>query len=280
MSDPYLCDGPTCISFSGGRTSAYMLREILRAHGGTLPADTHVVFANTGRERLETLAFVYECAGRWDVPIRWVERDGSKPPGRRFCEVDFKSASRNGEPFAELVAERKFLPNGVMRFCTVALKIETARDFMRSLGYSRWVNVVGLRYDEPARVSKVRARDHGEWDVTCPLYDARITETDVLAFWKAQCFDLALKAGEGNCDLCFLKGRVVRERLMRARPDLAAWWIEQERAIGGRFHAHELGYAATMERVRRLPMLPMTLDPATAPTDLEDHDARPCNCTD
>ncbi|MBL0220253.1 MAG: 3'-phosphoadenosine 5'-phosphosulfate sulfotransferase [Myxococcales bacterium] len=261
-----------------------MLRRILQAHGGALPADAHVVFANTGKERLETLRFVHECAGRWDVPIRWVERDGSKPSGQRFREVDFKSAARAGEPFADLITERSFLPNGVMRFCTVALKIEVARDFMRSLGYERWVNVVGLRYDEPARVSKVRERDHGEWDVACPLYDARVTESDVLAWWKTQCFDLALRAGEGNCDLCFLKGRVVRERIMRERPDLAAWWIEQERVIGGRFHAHEPGYAATLDRVRRLPMLPMTLDPAAAPTDSldteEGYDARPCGCTD
>ena len=62
MRDPFLCDGPTVVSFSGGRTSGLMLRRVLDAHGGTLPEDVHVVFTNTGKERPETLAFVAECA--------------------------------------------------------------------------------------------------------------------------------------------------------------------------------------------------------------------------
>lgn len=64
MQSPYLIEGPALISFSGGRTSALMLKRIIDAHGGTLPADVFVAFANTGREREETLRFVHEC-GAW-----------------------------------------------------------------------------------------------------------------------------------------------------------------------------------------------------------------------
>ena len=64
MSDPYLIQGPALISFSGGRTSAYMLKQIIDAHRGKLPDDVHVAFANTGKEREETLRFVNECARR------------------------------------------------------------------------------------------------------------------------------------------------------------------------------------------------------------------------
>jgi hypothetical protein len=35
-----------------------MLRLLLDAHGGTLPPDCHVVFANTGKEDEKTLRFV------------------------------------------------------------------------------------------------------------------------------------------------------------------------------------------------------------------------------
>lgn len=249
-------DGPAIINVSGGRTSALMLRRVLDAHSGRLPADVHVVFANTGRERPETLAFLARCAEEWSVDLRWIER----APGGRVREVDYASVSRDGEPFAALIRERSYLPNPVTRFCTSALKIDTARDWMRALGYEHWVSVIGLRYDEPARVAKLRARDNPEWDVACPLYDARITKRHVSEFWRRQPFALALKPWEGNCDLCFLKGRSVRERIMRDRPDLAAWWIEQEQAIGARFLPHEPEYARTLDRVRRLPLLPIDLD--------------------
>lgn len=72
VSDPFRVTGPTCISFSGGRTSAYMLWRVLQSNGG-LPADAVVWFANTGLEAEETLAFVDKCASAWNVPIQWLE---------------------------------------------------------------------------------------------------------------------------------------------------------------------------------------------------------------
>lgn len=62
MSSPYRITGPAVVSFSGGRTSGYMLWHILDAHGGALPDDVKVVFCNTGKERPETLDFVERCA--------------------------------------------------------------------------------------------------------------------------------------------------------------------------------------------------------------------------
>ena len=47
--NPFLIKEPTCISFSGGRTSAYMLWRVLQSNGG-LPIEAIVCFANTGKE--------------------------------------------------------------------------------------------------------------------------------------------------------------------------------------------------------------------------------------
>lgn len=72
-TSPFYITGPALISFSGGRTSAYMLFMILCAHGGVLPDDVYVVFANTGKEREETLRFVHEVEVRWGVRVWWIE---------------------------------------------------------------------------------------------------------------------------------------------------------------------------------------------------------------
>ena len=99
MRDPFRIESPTCISFSGGRTSAYMLWRVLQANGG-LPADTVVCFANTGKEVEATLRFVRGCAKHWQVPIHWLEYRPTEPG---FAVVDFDTASRKGEPFEALI---------------------------------------------------------------------------------------------------------------------------------------------------------------------------------
>jgi 3'-phosphoadenosine 5'-phosphosulfate sulfotransferase (PAPS reductase)/FAD synthetase len=253
MTDPFKIQGPALISFSGGRTSAYMLWRILQAHGGALPDDVHVCFANTGKEREETLRFVQECGGRWNVPITWLEW---RPMPDRFATVDFYTADRTGAPFEGLIALRGRLPNPLQRFCSRELKVEPIKAFCRSLGWERWVNVIGLRYDEGRRVrNKLNENDNGShrWKSAMPLHDGKITRDDVMEFWADQDFDLGLQAYEGNCDLCFMKGTRILHAIIRADPQRAKWWIEQE-AAGNRFE-RDRSYASIADAVERQPVL-------------------------
>lgn len=293
---PFKITGPATISFSGGRTSAFMLRRILDE--GLAP-DVKVVFANTGKEMERTLAFVDACSRHWGVKIHWVERVGRVVTGdplvfrwlqkQSFREVDFPTASRAGEPFADLINERGYLPNPVTRYCTVELKIRTIRRWAVANDLAEATSVIGLRADEMHRVVRIKARvgsEKGEVDVVCPLADAGIRKSDVMAFWGGQPFDLGLSPWEGNCDLCFLKGQKKRMRVMRDHPESSAWWAAQEAAQeaaprasasdGGRFRNHGPTFAALAQYVRRSPMLPMFDDVVDDdPTDLGD-----CACTD
>lgn len=282
MGNPYLIDGPALISFSGGRTSAYMLKQILDAHGGTLPDDVHVCFANTGKEREETLRFVHECGSRWDVPIRWLEwqdREGRQTAaGDRFVEVGLNSASRRGEPFKALIRRKSYLPNATMRFCTAELKIDTLKQFMLSIGFTNWSNIIGLRADEMRRIAKSEARNEAgkeRWTNKWPMLLAGIAARDVWKFWlggnvdpKAltealpQGFDLGLYPYEGNCDGCFLKGREVLMWQERERPGYLDDWIEMEelassitqKPSGAQF-VTEYSYADLKRDVERQPLL-------------------------
>lgn len=269
---PYKITGPALISFSGGRTSAFMLHQIVQAHGGTLPDDVRVVFANTGKEREETLRFVHECGTRWGVHVHWVEWRDS-PDG--FDIVSFNSASRNGEPFARLIAKRNFLPNAVTRYCTTQLKVRPIGKLAQSWGWSKWTSVIGLRYDEGHRVLKAIARnDAGKdrWRTAMPMSKAKHTRADVMEFWAQQPFDLGLMGYEGNCDLCFLKARAKIQTIMRERPGTADWWIDQERRIKDRAMSRtvprfvtEYTYAQLSDEVARQGFLPFADD--------DEHDA-------
>ncbi|HGX3311213.1 TPA: Nin-like protein [Pseudomonas aeruginosa] len=233
MYDPFKISCPTCISFSGSRTSAYMLWRVLQANDG-LPADTIVCFANTGKEVEATLRFVRDCGAHWNVPIHWVEY---RPDVDGFAVVDFDGASRHGEPFEALIRKRQYLPNPVARGCTTSLKIRPMHRFVRQLGWTDWDQMIGIRADEQRRIAKIRARGHSTESrhetMRMPLADAGLTVREVAAFWQEQPFDLQLltvngRTLEGNCDLCFLKPQRQRLGLIKARPEAATWWIRME----------------------------------------------------
>lgn len=275
--DPFHLEGPAVVSFSGGRTSGYMLRRILDSHGGALPADVHVLFANTGREMPKTLDFVQACGERWNVPIVWLEYcDWEGKPRRLWREVTYDTASRNGEPLDIAIRKKGTLPKNLpgWRFCTSEVKVKTFQRWMKAHGHKEWSNIVGLRFDEPRRVANATAPNdkRGPWETSAPLHEARATRRTVLDFWASQPFDLGLEAYESNCDLCFMKGQATLDRMIRNHPERAEWWIEHERRSGMQFK--NTPYAAMVDRVHRLPMLPgIGLDDA-------DETGVACVCTD
>lgn len=236
MSNPYKINDATCISFSGGRTSAFMLYKVLEAHQMSLPSDAKVIFANTGKEEEATLRFVNECSERWNVPITWleyIEVNGE----HSFKVVDYKTASRNGEPFEQIIKHfNNALPNGRARYCSSNLKTRTFYRYLKSIGWDEWESFIGIRADEPKRVVKFRANPNPEGKhetVFLPLAQDNISSKDVSNFWKSQDFDLGLpningKTMHGNCDLCMLKPKAQILSLIQEKPERALWWIKQE----------------------------------------------------
>jgi len=220
------------ISFSGGRTSAYMLYKILEANNG-LPSNAKVIFTNTGREMEQTLDFIQQCSERWNVNVIWLEYD--IVDGKvTYKEVNHNSASRNGEPFEKLIVSKKILPNVLIRFCTVELKIKTAKRYLKNpldVGWKSWKNAVGIRYDEQDRLARPEKKDvFTRW---FPLNQALVTSKEIDDFWKQQKFKLNLpvvrnKTMYGNCDGCFLKSEEHLAMLCKEFPDKFQWWLDLE----------------------------------------------------
>lgn len=234
----------------------------------------------------ETLRFVHEQGARWGVRITWLEFDPTEP--FQTAVVGLNSASRNGEPFEAVIRERGMLPNPVASICSQYLKVKRAIAYMRDmLGLENWLNVIGLRHDEPRRVAKTMARNEGSkeaFETVLPLNSARITRRHVSAFWKAQPFDLALpdidgKTPLGNCDLCFKKRKATIMGIMRLFPNTPHWWIrmEMDAPALGNLRGPEL---ATFRADR--PSYRQMLEYVQDQGDIEDdgEESLPCGCHD
>lgn len=257
--DPFLITEPTAISFSGGRTSAYMLHRILESNGG-LPDEAIVCFANTGKEEEATLRFVQRCSDEWSVPITWVEFEWAEKGADRFRVVDFDTASRNGEPFEALIKSRNYLPNPVSRFCTVEMKVRAMHRYLKSIGWTQWVSMLGIRADEERRLAKISNQDYGKHEEKyAPLGVAGVAKEMVGDFWRNYHFDLELPnhngvTMHGNCDLCYLKGGAQIASLIAEKPERAVWWAKMESMAlssspdGARFRKDRPSYAQMLEQ--------------------------------
>ena len=240
MNNPFEINTPTCISFSGGRTSAYMLYRVLEAHHMSLPTEAVVCFANTGKEEEATLKFIHDCSTNWNVPIVWLEWRDNKVG---YEVVSYETAARNGEPFRDMCIKKKALPNGFMRFCTGELKIDIVHKYLKDQNIGTDENpcdqMVGIRSDEQRRVAKMRGSNGAQrkknWigDFLTPLADAGVIASHIGDFWESQPFNLNTpmyngKSFHSNCDLCFHKPVSQLVSLIQEKPERAIWWVEME----------------------------------------------------
>lgn len=214
------------ISFSGGRTSAYMTQLLLNHYSGVY--EMIVVFANTGKEREETLQFIQRCDEYFKFNVIWVEAitNPEHRKGVRARVVNFETASRNGEPFEDMI-KKHGMPSVASPHCTRELKRYTIQAYAKSIGWKNYQTAIGIRVDEIDRVK-------GDKKFIYPLvsYQHGVKKNDINKFWSEQPFDLELKSYEGNCDLCFKKSFRKLMTLVNENPKLTDWYKDMESKYG------------------------------------------------
>lgn len=202
------------ISFSGGRTSALMLKLILDRMASEYDRIA-VTFCNTGQEHEETLKFV-NAVDQWlEAGVVWLEAVVHPEHGKGTTHriVNFETADRAGAVF-ESVIKKYGIPNPVFRnLCNRELKLRVMDSYCRSIGWETgsYDTAIGIRADEIDRVNP----DHRALRLVYPLVDEGVTKTDVLAWWSKQPFDLQIPEHYGNCVWCWKKS--LRKHLTLAR---------------------------------------------------------------
>lgn len=190
-------------NFSGGKTSAYMVIHYYQQ--GDL-----VIFCDTGREHDKTYKFINDFEAFENIPVTRLKYEGG---------------------FEKLIEKRKAIPNQFKRFCTIELKIKTCRRYLRSLGYTKYENFVGFRYDEPLRVKRRKQMWKHVID-KFPLYEDKIDKAQINNYWNTKPYNLEIPSILGNCTLCFMKGKNAIMAILREHPELAKPWIEDEKRSG------------------------------------------------
>jgi 3'-phosphoadenosine 5'-phosphosulfate sulfotransferase (PAPS reductase)/FAD synthetase len=197
------------ISFSGGRTSGYMTKKILDTKAGEY--EIKVIFANTGFENEATLQFVHDCDTQFGFNTVWLEGVTNEEMGVGMSHklVTFETASRNGEPFEEMI-QKYGITNMQSPQCTRNLKRYPIESYLKSIGWGKrdYDLAIGIRTDELRRVKDDKSRS-----VVYPLVDwFPADKQDVLDWWEDQAFDLQLLEHQGNCKTCWKKSM---SKLMR-----------------------------------------------------------------
>jgi hypothetical protein len=163
-----------------------------------------IAFANTGEEHPKTLEYVENADREYGFGVVWLEAvfDPKKGAGTRHRVVNFKTASRNGEPFESMVAKHG-LPNSQFPHCTRETKLYPIRSYLRSRGWEAgsYNTAIGIRADEVDRISPKSIRDGALY----PLIDWGITKEDVLAWELKEPVRLGIPEHYGNCKWCWKK---------------------------------------------------------------------------
>jgi len=225
------------ISFSGGRTSAYMTWWLWNEWEDRHNWEMIVVFANTGKEVEGTLFFVDECSQEWGIPIVWVEAKCKDDNGVPFSEkgwsvrhkiVTYETASRKGEPFEEMISMLG-IPSSNAPFCSYQLKKIPIDHYAHSIGWDDYVVAIGIRMDEPKRLE--RYKDNPNAIVPLATLNPKF-KIEIIIWWAKQSFDLGIHPDDGNCDNCWKKGDLVLTRNMVRKPNSFNWWQDMINKYG------------------------------------------------
>jgi hypothetical protein len=193
-----------------------------------------VLFANTGLEHEETYNFINKCDKLLNFNTVWIEYVIDKSSeDDSFKIVDYKSASRKGEPF-EAMVNKYGVPNKTAPFCGNFLKLKVIRNYASKIGLKQntYLLAVGIRVDDFERMS-IKSK---EQNILYPLVSMFPTNKyDINRFWLNMPFDLKLKSYETNCKTCWRKSLRILMTIARERPEWYKEFILYERKYRKKF---------------------------------------------
>lgn len=223
------------ISFSGGRTSAYLLYLFKN------DPDAHFVFMDTGAEHPATYQFIRDIVKHWEINLVClrVVYNETLGKGNSYKQISVDDIQQDLEPWIGMLSKYG-CPSYDMPYCTARMKTEPFQKYCNDkFGKKNYETWLGIRIDETKRL--------GEKDGIRYLAEiSDFAKDDVLDWWELQDFDLGITEHLGNCVFCIKKGLNKVALATKDEPEQAVKWIKATEGsnvrMSGRKHNHQRMY--------------------------------------
>lgn len=202
------------VTVSGGRSSARMARHIqtsekFKAHNKIY------VFANTGKERPETIEFLKNIERVWKMPLVKIEGVYSEimGVGVKYKIVDWEDLDMSGRVYKEAVkhknkGEFRGLPHKDAPYCSEMLKTLPCKKLCDEIfGVNNYKKAIGFRKEDiPKRItfSTLKLDDRRIFPLLTD-FKKPVSQIDLNKWWDKQPFKLELHGKYGNCEDCWKK---------------------------------------------------------------------------
>ena len=201
------------VSFSGGRTSAYLvhLMEQKRSVDGW---DVSYVFMDTGAEHPKTYDFVRNVSKYFWVEITCLRVDINPELGKgnSYKVVSIDDICQDLQPWKDMI-KKYGVPYYGGAFCTDRMKLGPFTKYCNdNFGKGNYTTWLGIRADEPKRLSE---KDGIRFLAELSDFE----KPDVLDWWREQEFDLGIDEWNGNCVFCFKKSDLKLAAAQRDNPE-------------------------------------------------------------
>jgi len=185
------------VSFSGGRTSAYLVYVIegMRQRGEI--DNVHYVFMDTGAEHPKTYEFIKNVVNHFKIDLVCIRAKINPKHGVGTTYQIVDEIGCDMKPWKDFV-NKYGTPYSHIAHCTARLKTDPYEKWIKE-NFKEYTTWLGIRADEPQRLRK---RPNVKYLADVSDYE----KEDILEFWRSMPFDLNLSEWLGNCVFCVKKG--------------------------------------------------------------------------
>lgn len=217
------------VSFSGGRTSAYLVHEMemkRRLYGW----DVHYVFMDTGAEHPATYQFIKDIVKYWGIDLVCIRVvvNPKMNVGVTYRVIGLDELKQDLQPWRDMLAKYG-QPTINTPFCTSRMKTEPHDKYCDdTFGRGNYDTWLGIRWDEEQRLTHFSVMkdmfDEKPLQLRPIRYLAELSKKgkpQILDWWKQQPFDLGIEEHCGNCVFCIKKAGAKLWLAAKEHPEMA-----------------------------------------------------------